>query len=152
MSGKIAGFFALVLTALLLAPSVAHLASLQTKIGMDQQQYFLAQQVYRGWALFGIVLFGALLANLWLAIVLRRERAPCLLGLLAGIFIAASLGVFFTWIYPANLATQYWTTAPLNWAALRRQWEFAHAFDAVLVFVAFCCTALAVLRARWHVS
>jgi hypothetical protein len=41
-------------------------------MAMAQADYFVAQQVYAGWALFGIVLFGALAANLAHTIVLRR--------------------------------------------------------------------------------
>ena len=145
---RIAGFLSLVLTALLLAPSLAHLASLPNKIGMDQSDYFAAQQVYRGWALFGFVIFGALLANLWLGITLGRERVPRLLAFFAAACIAASLAVFFIWTYPANVATQNWTSAPPDWEQLRRQWEYAHAFDAVLAFAAFCCTSLAALAVR----
>jgi hypothetical protein len=41
-------------------------------MAMAQAAYFIAQQIYAGWALFGIVLFGALAANLAHAIVLCR--------------------------------------------------------------------------------
>ena len=50
---------AIILTALALVPSEAHLAALPNKIAMAQAAYFVAQQIYTGWALFGIVLFGA---------------------------------------------------------------------------------------------
>ena len=52
------------LTALALVPAGAHLFELPNKIGLDQEPYFIVQGIYRGWALFGIVLFGALAANL----------------------------------------------------------------------------------------
>ncbi len=41
-------------------------------MAMAQAAYFVAQQIYAGWALFGIVLFGALAVNLAHTIVLRR--------------------------------------------------------------------------------
>jgi len=50
---------AIILTALALVPSGAHLAALPNKIAMAQAAYFVAQQIYAGWTLFGIVLFGA---------------------------------------------------------------------------------------------
>jgi hypothetical protein len=59
------------LTALALVPIGAHLAAL-TKMAMAQAAYFITQQVYAGWALFGIVLFGALAANRTHTIVLCR--------------------------------------------------------------------------------
>ena len=57
-------FLAIILTALALVPSGAHLAAMANKRAMAQAAYFVAQQVYAGWALFGFVLFGALGANL----------------------------------------------------------------------------------------
>ena len=33
------------------------------KMAMVQEAYFVAQQIHAGWALFGIVLFGALIAG-----------------------------------------------------------------------------------------
>jgi hypothetical protein len=60
------------LTALALVPSGAHLAALPNKMAMAQAAYFVAQQIYAGWALFGIVVFGALAANLARTIVLCR--------------------------------------------------------------------------------
>ena len=63
---------AIMLTALALVPSGAHLAALPNKVAMAQAAYFVAQQIYAGWALFGTVLFGALVANLAHAIVLRK--------------------------------------------------------------------------------
>jgi hypothetical protein len=68
---KIVQFLALTLTALALVPSGAHLFALPNKINLAAEQYFIVQNTYRGWSLFGIVLFGALIANLALAVFLR---------------------------------------------------------------------------------
>ena len=38
------------LTALALVPSGAHLAALPNKMAMAQAAYFVAQQIYAGWA------------------------------------------------------------------------------------------------------
>src|SRR6516162_5226828 len=59
MALRVIQFLAIILTALALVPSGAHLAALPDKMTMTQAAYFVAQQVYAGWALFGIVLFGA---------------------------------------------------------------------------------------------
>ena len=77
MALRLIQFLAIVLTALALVPSGAHFAALPNKMAMEQTDYFLAQQVYNGWALFGIVLFGALTANLAHTIVLRRLGRSC---------------------------------------------------------------------------
>jgi hypothetical protein len=55
--------------------------------------------------------------------------------------------VFFAFTFPANTATVNWTVVPENWAALRRQWEYAHAAEAFLYFAALLLlTAAAVMR------
>jgi hypothetical protein len=80
-----------------------------------QDQYFVVQNIYRGWALIGIVLFGALIANLVLAILLRGRGRPFVFAIFAFFCIALSLAIFFVWTYPANQATDNWATIPANW-------------------------------------
>jgi hypothetical protein len=138
-------FIALVLTALALVPVGAHLFSLLNKIGLAQEQYFIVQNIYRGWALFGIVLIGAIVANLVLALLLYGRGLPFALALFAALCMAFTLLIFFIWTYPANQATSNWTTIPAGWQELREQWEYSHAFNALLTFVAFCSATLSVL-------
>jgi hypothetical protein len=52
-------FFALLFAALALVPAGAHLAELSNKIDLPAADYQTVQQIYSGWALFGIVVFGA---------------------------------------------------------------------------------------------
>jgi heme/copper-type cytochrome/quinol oxidase subunit 1 len=148
MGLRTAQFVAIVLTALALVPAGAHLFELLNKIGLSQQEYFVVQGIYRGWALFGIVLFGALGANLVLAILARRQRTPFRLALSAFLLVAATLVIFFIWTYPANQATSNWTVVPPNWQELRLQWEYAHATNAVLTFLALCAVTLSALLTR----
>jgi hypothetical protein len=148
MGLRVTQFLAIVLTALALVPAGAHLFELPNKIGLAEDAYFVVQNIYRGWALFGIVLFGALAANLGLAIMVRRQRAPFWLALLAFLLVAATLVIFFTWTYPANQATSNWTVVPANWQELRTQWEYAHATNAVLTFLALCAVTWSVLLTR----
>jgi amino acid transporter len=140
-------FLVVILTALALVPSGAHLFALPNKIGMDRDSYFAAQSVYRGWALFGIAIVAALAANLALAYALRARHAAAILALIAATCIMLTLIVFFAWTYPANVATGNWTTAPDNWRELRTAWEYAHAANALITFAALCATTLAVLTA-----
>jgi hypothetical protein len=148
MTLKAMQFLAVILTALALVPAGAHVFALPNKIGLPQEQYFAVQGIYRGWALFGVVLIGALLADLALAVLQRYQRGPFRLALLAFVLMAASLAVFFTWTYPANQATANWTVAPETWQALRQQWEFAHATSALLQFFSLCSILLSVLSWR----
>src|SRR5215813_192081 len=143
---RLVQFLAIILTALALVPSGAHLAALPNKMAMAQAAYFVAQQIYAGWALFGIVLFGALLANLAHAIVMRRLGRSFGYALAASLLIAANLAVFFLWTLPTNQATNNWTIVPKNWNELRIQWEYSHAANAVVTFAALVCVVIAVLR------
>jgi hypothetical protein len=148
MGLRIAQFLAIVLTALALVPAGAHLFELWNKIGLAQDAYFVVQSIYRGWALFGIVLFGALGANLALTLMVRQRRGAFWLALLASLLVAATLLVFFTWTYPANQATSNWTEVPADWQELRLQWEYAHAANAILTFIALCAVTLSTLLTR----
>jgi len=148
MASRLLRFFAVVSTALALVPSGAHLFELPNKMGLPRDAYFVAQGLYRGWALFGFVLFGALAANLGLAAALRHRRpVPARLALASGALISLTLVVFFAWTYPANLATENWTRMPAEWEALRRQWEYSHAVNAGLTFLALCLVVLSALDA-----
>jgi hypothetical protein len=122
------------------------------KIGLPEPQYLFVQSIYRGWALFGIVIFGAIGANLLVAVLLWRCRKPFLRSLLAGLILAGSLVVFCAWTYPANRATANWTVVPADWQALRVQWEISHAANAVLTFIALCCAAVSSTRGRTRSS
>jgi hypothetical protein len=145
---RLTQFLAIVLTALALVPAGAHLFELPNKIGLDQEAYFIVQNIYAGWALFGIVLFGALAANLALAVMVRGQPTPFWLALAAFLLVAATLAVFFTWTYPANQATSNWTVVPADWQRLRTTWEYAHATNAVLTFLALCAVTWSVLVTR----
>lgn len=124
-----------------MVPTGAHLFEMPNKLSLAEQQYFVVQSIYRGWALFGIVIFAAIGANLLVALLQWRRREPFLLSLSAGLILVGTLLVFFAGTYPANQATANWTVVPENWQALRSQWEFSHAANAVLTFIALCCAA-----------
>jgi hypothetical protein len=141
-------FLALVLTALALVPGGAHLFALANKINLAQDQYFIVQNIYRGWALFGFVLIPAIIANLALALLLSGRGTPFTLALVAFLCLAFTLLIFFVWTYPANQATSNWTTVPAHWEELRRQWEYSHAANALVTFAAFCSVALSVLNTK----
>jgi hypothetical protein len=146
MALRLIQFLAIMLTALALVPSGAHLAALPNKMAMAQAANFVAQQIYAGWALFGIVLFGALAANLAHAMLLRKLCRSFGYAHASFLLIAANLAIFFVWTLPTNQATNNWTVAPSNWNELRSQWEYSHAAKAVVTFAALVCVVIAVLR------
>jgi hypothetical protein len=65
---------ATLLTALTLVPGGAHLFEMPNKLGLDSEQYFIVQQIYRGWALFGFVIIAAFVANATLALLQWKRR------------------------------------------------------------------------------
>jgi len=87
-----------------------------------------------------------MLFNIVYAFMLRGTGAAFAQAVAACLLMAATFPVFFIWTYPGNVATQNWTVVPDNWGALRTQWEYSHAANAVLTFAAFCCLALAAGR------
>jgi hypothetical protein len=133
---------AIILTAIALVPSAAHIFEMAGKLGLPRDQYLVVQQIYRGWAWFGTVIIAAFMANLALAIFAARRRERFTLAAIACVAIAASLAVFFILVYPANVATGNWTRLPDNWQTLRAHWEFGHAAGAALMLVAVGATAL----------
>ena len=92
---------------------MAHLFELPNKIGLPRDAYFIVQGIYAGWAWFGVVIMAAIAANLVLAWRLRRHnRNASMFAVSSAGLIAVSLGIFFTWTFPANQATLNWTTIP----------------------------------------
>ena len=139
--------FALALMALILIPSGAHLFELPGKVGLDQESYFTVQGIYAGWSLFGVPIIAAILLNISLYFIERRNHpAAARWALVAAALTAISLGIFFIWIFPANQATANWTTPHDNWEALRLSWEYGHAANAILVGCAMLATSLAMVR------
>ncbi|HBZ29475.1 MAG TPA: DUF1772 domain-containing protein [Nitrosomonas nitrosa] len=138
---------ALTLTAIILVPSGAHLFELPGKIDLDREAYFIVQGIYNGWAFFAIPIFAAILANAALFVAQRHQNfKSALWALTSSVLIMISLAVFFTCIFPANEATVNWTIKPENWETLRKNWEYGHAANAVIVFFAFIASALAAIR------
>lgn len=144
---RLLAFLAPVLTALCLVPGGAHLLEMANKMALNEADYFTVQQIYRGWALLGVLLFATLAATLLFTILLRRRGAAFWLALGAFLLVVANLAIFFIWTFPTNQATSNWTVAPANWEALRAQWEYSHAVNAVVMFLAFCLVTAASLKA-----
>jgi hypothetical protein len=148
MAAKIIHFIAILLTAIAVIPGGAHLFALPNKIRLDREAYFAAQAIYSGWARLGAFLIAALIMDAVLALGLHVDQPAFLLAVAALFLIIVNLGIFFLWTYPANKATANWTQIPENWEALRRQWEYSHAANAVITFVSLALITLAGLTAR----
>ena len=141
----IAFFIALLSSALSLGVALAHAFELPNKIGLSIADYFLVQQAYRGWNRLAIILlvqFAALCAS---AVMSRRPPIVfwcCVTAI--GWLVAAQL-LFWSFTYPANVATANWTQMPANAGHLRIQWEYSHAAGAACQLLAMSFLAVAVL-------
>lgn len=132
----VAFFVALLATALAMGAAVAHALELPNKIGLGKDAYFIVQQIYRGWSLLGWLLLVELVSIV--AVVLLGWRAPAVrFGALAALLCLLGAQVlFWTFTFPANVATRNWTIQPENWQSLRTQWEYSHAAGAALQTIA----------------
>jgi hypothetical protein len=99
-------FLSLLFVALALAPSMAHLLELPNKIHLSRDEYLTVQQIYRGWALLGIVVVVALLSTLTFTIMARHEPKVFALALIAFLCLVGAQVVFWTWTYPAQPANR----------------------------------------------
>jgi hypothetical protein len=140
-------FLAIVVTGLAMIAPGAHLLELSGKIQMAASDYFVVQRIYLGWWTVGLLLPAAVVLNLALAFVVKRDRLAVGLALTAAALIVLNLAIFFAWTQPANTVTNNWAVRPDNWQALRQQWEYSHAVNAGVTFLAFCAATLAALRA-----
>lgn len=145
---KILEVIAVVLSAATLVLGGAHVASLLDKIDLSQSDYFIVQEIDRGWRLFAIVLLGNLFANLALAVAMRGQEKAQWFVLANLLCIAGALGIFFIFTFPAHQASGNWTAVPADWLQLRWRWEMSHAANALVAFVGLCSLIVGVLLAH----
>ena len=139
-------FIAIMLTAVALVPAGAHVFELFSKMRLDAAEYRTVQQIYRGWSLFGIVIFSALATTLALVIRLRHHVTAFTPALATFLCLLGTQVIFWWLTFPMNQATQNWTVLPSNWIDLRLQWEYSHAASACLNFAALASLAVSALR------
>lgn len=121
---------------------LAHLLELPGKIKLSREEYRTVQQIYRGWALLGIAVVGALIATTALAFLEDGSGPAVYVSFVAPICVALSLVVFFSVTFPVNRITHNWSVLPAGWETLRRRWEFSHAASAALYLVALIALAI----------
>ncbi len=147
MSGvsKIVSFLSLFFTALALCPYVAHLMAFPDKMEMTREEYFIAQQIYNGWAYSSILITLSLISTILLSVLAKDHDIVLRFALGATFCIGMSLMVFFVFTFPANQITENWTMQSASWQDLRIQWEYSHAFNEVLYMSAEALLIMSVL-------
>ncbi|KAB0268258.1 DUF1772 domain-containing protein [Microvirga brassicacearum] len=138
-------FIALLATALALGAALAHVLELPNKIGLPRDEYFIVQQVYRGWDRLAFLLLVELAAMIALAVMSRR-RPRVFWPVVGAIFCLLSAQLLF-WLFtfPANVATENWTRMPNDWGRLRTQWEYSHLAGAIFQVLAMAALIVAAL-------
>src|SRR5215469_14473870 len=111
---------AVISVALCLVPAGAHFFELANKMSLSTAEYMTTQKIYAGWSFFGVALIAALLFTLTHTLMVRAEHMAFLLSLIALLCLGA---------------TQ-------DFEAARLQWEYSHAVNAVLTFVALVTITL----------
>jgi multisubunit Na+/H+ antiporter MnhB subunit len=143
---ELSWFITLLATALAMAAAMAHALELPNKLAMNEQDYFAAQQSYRGWNQLAILLSIEATGMIALAISYRRVKPIRWRMLVALAMLVLAQLAFWFFTFPANQGTENWTVAPQTWEQLRSQWEFSHLSGAIFQLLAFCFVILAVLR------
>jgi hypothetical protein len=138
-------FIALLATALALGAALAHALELPNKINLPEREYFIVQQVYRGWNQLAYLLMIELVAMLAIAGLSWHEPRVLWPTLAAILFLLCAQAVFWSFTYPANVATNNWTAIPAEWQSLRTRWEYSHAVGAMFQLLAMSALIIAVL-------
>ena len=139
-------FVALLASALAVGAALAHALELPNKIGLSRDDYFIVQKAYAGWDRLAFLLLVQLLSLVALAVLSWHRPEVLWLVVVALLCLLAAQAVFWIYTYPANVATQNWTTIPDNWEMLRRQWEYSHLAGALFQLIGLSALMIAALR------
>lgn len=137
----------IVMIALYLVPTAAHLFEMGSKMALSPSDYMIVQRIYAGWQTFGTVIGLALALALAQTYLVRSNRRALILSAVALLSLAGALADFLLFTLPVNVATRYWTVMPEPFETARRQWEYSHAAAAVLTFTALIAPLAAMLSA-----
>jgi hypothetical protein len=139
---------AIVLLTFTLLPAAAHLFELPNKLALAPHDYLIAQSSYRGWALFGFAVAGAIVASTLHAYLVKASPLALRWSLVVLACLATAQIIFWTFTYPMNVLTDNWTAIPADLEAARRQWEFSHAAASVFDFAALVAMIVSVQASR----
>jgi hypothetical protein len=95
-------FLAVVITGLALIAPGAHVFELLRKMAMSEKRSYVVQDIYRGWWVVGLLLPGALIANVALAVAVRADLTARGLATVAAALLLLNLVVSAIWTRPVN--------------------------------------------------
>lgn len=141
----------LVLTALLLGTTFAHVLEAPAKFQYDAAQWVFAQQnLYRSFAsIGGAIELSAIAATIGYAFLLRND-ASFVWAIVAAVLIAMAFAVWVFVTASVNARVETWSldAIPTEWRSLRMQWEYSHIVRWVAHLVGFISLATAALRTQ----
>jgi len=123
------------LSALTLAPLMAHLLELPNKMPLSRDAYLTVQSIYSGWNMLGIIEVATVVFSTILFILTIKNERPLRFIFFTIICFDLALILFFSFTYPANRETDNLTILPDNWQQLRNVWESSHAARAALYII-----------------
>lgn len=146
-------FFALVLAALALTMTSAHVLEMPQKMSYSAEMYSAVNTtLYRYFAIVGGTYQIGGIVSAWILTVLLKRRGLRLGWNLAGAVLL--LLSFISWlvlVVPVNqqigaAMSSAPETLPMLWQMLRARWEYGHAIGFVLQLFGFCALVLALVR------
>lgn len=145
-------FAALLIAALSLGPSFAHLLEAPPRLKVWPPELWRETTVFNGqFKLFGILGGpldgGVILVVGILAFLMRHERPAFWFALAAAVLFAASLIAWLSIVAPANSVLATWKPGPIpaDFTAVRNRWETGHIIIAAIKIAAFSALALAAI-------
>lgn len=143
----------LVLSALTLGMTFAHVLELPPRLAYEAELWTTLTQPNALYRYFGVVggplEIIAVIACVALAFAIRPHRARRL-AIMAAVLHAAALLTWLAVVAPANMEIGQWAASaiPSDWERWRVRWEAGHAFSFVLLLAGFTALAAAVLKER----
>jgi hypothetical protein len=145
-------FLTLLLAALALTMTSAHVLELPVKMGYDTQLYTAVNgTLYRYFAMVGAVYtLGTIVTALVLVYLVRGRGAAFRWTLAGAICVALAFGSWLALVLPVNLQVADALrsgpdSVPAVWARLRPRWEYGHAAGFVLQLGGFCALAAGII-------
>lgn len=155
MAIYVTGLMSLLLSALSLGPSFAHVLEAPPRLGMWPPALWREATVFHGqfeyFAIVGAPLdIAAILVAGWLAFLLRGERHAFHFALAGALLLACGLAAWLAVVAPVNSVLATWRPGPIpeDFDAVRARWETGHMIVAAAKALGFVALSVALLSPR----
>jgi hypothetical protein len=149
MTLKVVRYLSLLLVALTLGMTFAHVMEIPGKLRLDGVTWLAVQHnLYIAFGVAGAAIEVLAILVTWILVFMVRGRRPATWWTLAAaVAVTAGLADWFLLVAPMNAALSVWTpeTLPADWTRYRDQWELGHAIHAALFGLGFSALVIAIL-------